>query len=301
MSKKESKSEKNILIAFILNLCFSIFEFIGGTITNSVAIISDSIHDIGDALSIGISYFLEKKSKKKPDNLYTYGYIRYSVIGSLITTIILLIGSTLVIYNAVLRIINPVPINYNGMIIFAIIGVIVNFLAAYFTKDGHSLNQKSVNLHMLEDVLGWAVVLIGAIIMRFTDISMIDPILSILVALFIFKNALVNLKSIIDLFLEKTPSGIKVEDLKSHILKIDGVKDVHHIHIWSIDGYNNYATMHIVTNGKNKKVKEQVKEELKEHNISHTTIELELESEICNEKDCTINTEFTCIHHHHHH
>ena len=301
MSKKESKSEKNILIAFILNLCFSIFEFIGGTITNSVAIISDSIHDIGDALSIGISYFLEKKSKKKPDNLYTYGYIRYSVIGSLITTLILLIGSTLVIYNAVLRIINPVPINYNGMIIFAIIGVIVNFLAAYFTKDGHSLNQKSVNLHMLEDVLGWAVVLIGAIIMRFTDISIIDPILSILVALFIFKNALVNFKSIINLFLEKTPSGIKVEDLKSHILKIAGVKDVHHIHIWSIDGYNNYATMHIVTNGKNKKVKEQVKEELKEHNISHTTIELELESEICNEKDCTINTEFNCIHHHHHH
>ena len=301
MSKKESKSEKNILIAFILNLCFSIIEFIGGTITNSVAIISDSIHDIGDALSIGISYFLEKKSKKKPDNIYTYGYIRYSVIGSLITTLILLIGSTLVIYNAVLRIINPVPINYNGMIIFAIIGVIVNFLAAYFTKDGHSLNQKSVNLHMLEDVLGWTVVLIGAIIMRFTDISIIDPILSILVALFIFKNALVNFKSIIDLFLEKTPSGIKVEDLKSHILKIDGVKDVHHIHIWSIDGYNNYATMHIVTNGKNKKVKEQVKEELKEHNISHTTIELELESEICNEKDCTINTEFNCIHHHHHH
>lgn len=295
------KTDKKILIAFILNLFFSVFELIGGIITNSIAITSDAIHDFGDSISIGISFFLEKKSKKKPDNLYTYGYIRYSVIGSLITTIILLIGSTLVIYNAVLRIINPVPINYNGMIIFAIIGVIVNFLAAYFTKDGHSLNQKSVNLHMLEDVLGWAVVLIGAIIMRFTDISIIDPILSILVALFIFKNALVNFKSIIDLFLEKTPSGIKVEDLKSHILKIDGVKDVHHIHIWSIDGYNNYATMHIVTNGKNKKVKEQVKEELKEHNISHTTIELELESEICNEKDCTINTEFNCIHHHHHH
>ena len=200
------KTEKNILIAFILNLGFSIFEFIGGAITNSVAIISDSIHDMGDAMSIGVSYFLEKKSKKKPDDKYTYGYIRYSVIGSTITTIILILGSLFVMYNAIKRIINPVDINYNGMIIFAVVGVVVNFLAAYFTKDGDSLTQKAVNLHMLEDVLGWAVVLIGAIIMRFTDIRIIDPILSILVALFIFKNAVSNFKAILDLFLEKTPN-----------------------------------------------------------------------------------------------
>ena len=148
------KSEKNILIAFILNLNFSVFEFFGGIFTNSVAIISDSIHDIGDAVSIGISYFLEKKSKKQPDNTYTYGYLRYSVIGSIITTLILLVGSVLVVINAVKRILNPVDINYNGMIIFAIIGVVVNFLAAYFTRHGDSLNQKAVNLHMLEDVLG---------------------------------------------------------------------------------------------------------------------------------------------------
>ena len=123
------KTEKNILIAFILNLSFSIFEFIGGTITNSIAIISDAIHDIGDSLSIGLSYFLEKKSKKEPNEKYTYGYARYSVIGSLITTTILLLGSIIVIYNAIKRIINPVEINYNGMIIFAIIGTIINFLA----------------------------------------------------------------------------------------------------------------------------------------------------------------------------
>ena len=295
------KTEKNILIAFILNLSFSIFEFIGGTITNSVSIISDSIHDIGDAMSIGLSYFLERKSKQKPDNKYTYGYIRYSVIGSLITTLILLLGSIFVIYNAVNRIINPVEINYNGMIIFAIIGVIVNFLAAYFTKNGDSLNQKLVNLHMLEDVLGWIVVLLGAIIMRFTDIRLIDPILSILVALFIFKNAITNFKSIIDLFLEKTPSNIEINELKEHILKIKGVKDVHHIHIWSIDGYNNYATMHIVEDGKNNKVKELVKEELKEHGISHTTIELESIDEVCHEQNCIVEHKHVEEHHHHHH
>ncbi|MBQ9072592.1 MAG: cation transporter [Bacilli bacterium] len=294
------KTEKNILVAFILNLGFSIFEFIGGTITNSVAIISDSIHDIGDAMSIGVSYFLEKKSKKKPDNKYTYGYVRYSVIGSLVTTLILIIGSILVVLSAIKRIINPVEINYNGMIIFAVIGVIVNFLAAYFTKGGHSLNQKSVNLHMLEDVFGWLVVLIGAIVMRFTDIRIIDPMLSILVALFIFITALKNLKLVIDLFLEKTPKGININEIKKHILKIKGVKDVHHIHIWSIDGYNNYATIHIVSDGKNKKLKELVKEELKEHGINHTTIELENIDEVCDEKDCTIDMEHLEKHHHHH-
>ena len=295
------KSEKNILIAFILNLFFSIFEFIGGTITNSVAIISDSIHDIGDSLSIGISYFLEKKSKKKPDNKYTYGYVRYSVIGSIITTTILIVGSILVIYNAIKRLINPVDINYNGMIIFAIIGTLVNFLAAYFTKDGHSLNQKSVNLHMLEDVLGWLVVLIGAIIMRFTDIKIIDPILSILVALFIFINAIKNLKTIIDIFLEKTPSNINIEHLKEHLLKIKGVEDIHHIHIWSIDGYNNYATLHVVTKSDSKKIKHLVKEELSEHGIIHTTVELEEPGEHCEEEHCNPVLKHHEHHHHHHH
>ena len=295
------KSEKNILIAFILNLFFSIFEFIGGTITNSVAIISDSIHDIGDSLSIGISFFLEKKSKKKPDNKYTYGYVRYSVIGSIITTTILIVGSILVIYNAIKRLINPVDINYNGMIIFGIIGTLVNFLAAYFTKDGHSLNQKSVNLHMLEDVLGWLVVLIGAIIMRFTDIKIIDPILSILVALFIFINAIKNLKTIIDIFLEKTPSNINIEHLKEHLLKIKGVEDIHHIHIWSIDGYNNYATLHVVTKSESKKIKHLVKEELSEHGIIHTTVELEEPGENCEEEHCNPELKHHEHHHHHHH
>ena len=299
MKKKKQKTEKNILIAFLLNLGFAIFEFIGGFLTNSVAIISDSIHDIGDALSIGVSFFLEKKSKQRPDDKYTYGYVRYSVIGSLITTIILIIGSIFVIYNAINRIITPVEVNYNGMIILAILGVIINFLAAYFTKEGDSLNQKSVNLHMLEDVLGWIVVLIGAIIMRFTDISMIDPLLSIFVAVFIFKNAISNFKLILDLFLEKTPNNINIDELKTHILKIKGIKDVHHIHIWSIDGYNNYATMHIVSNDKN--VKEKVKEELKEHGISHTTIELEDVNEKCHDEECKINIDANHEHHHHHH
>ena len=295
------KTEKNILIAFILNLAFSIFELIGGAITNSVAITSDAIHDMGDSLSIGISYLLEHISKKNPDNQYTYGYVRYSVIGSFITTTILLVGSILVIINSTKRLINPVEINYNGMILFAILGTVVNFLAAYFTKEGDSLNQKSVNLHMLEDVLGWIVVLVGAIIMKYTNIYIIDSILSILVAIFILVNSLKNFKAIIDLFLEKTPNNISIPELKEHLLKIKVIKDIHHIHIWSIDGYHNYATMHIVSKDISKKLKDKVRKELKEHNITHVTIELENIDEHCHDEECVIDNGINHSSHHHHH
>ena len=295
------KTQNNILIAFILNLFFSIFEFFGGIFSGSVAIVSDPIHDIGDALSIGISYFLEKKSKKQPDNIYTYGYARYSVIGGVITTLILLFGSLTVIFNAVRKIINPTEINYNGMILFAVVGVIINFAAAYFTREGDSINQKAVNLHMLEDVLGWAVVLIGAVIMRFTDFKILDPLMSIAVAIFILINAIKNLKEVIDIFCEKTPNGISTEEIKHHLLEIDGVIDVHHIHIWSIDGSGAYATMHVVTNANTKEIKHKVKEELEEHGICHSTLELETEDENCEHIECKVEHHHSHSHHHHHH
>ena len=293
----KKKTETNILIAFILNISFSIFEFFGGIFTNSVAILSDSIHDLGDALSIGISYFMERKSKKKANKEYTYGYIRYSVLGGVITTTILLVGSILVIISSVKRLFNPVEVNYSGMIIFAIIGVILNFIAAYVTREGDSINQKSVNLHMLEDVLGWIVVLIGAIIMRFTNIKIIDPIMSIGVALFILVNSLKNLKKILVIFLEKTPSNIDIEKIKEEILNIKEIQNIHHIHIWSIDGYNNYATMHIVTKSKDiTKIKKEIKDILNEYNIIHTTIETE--EIICKDKECKIHNHSNKHHHH---
>ena len=295
------KTERNILIAFILNMAFSVFEFIGGIFTGSVAIMSDAVHDIGDAMSIGVSYILEKKSKKKPDENYTYGYLRYSVIGSVITTLVLLFGSVMVIYNAVLRIINPVEIHYDGMIIFAILGVVINLAAALVTKDGHSLNQKAVSLHMLEDVLGWVVVLIGALVMRFTDFALIDPLMSIAVAVFILVNAIRNLKTILEIFLEKTPSGVNVDEIKEHLLEIDGVADVHHIHIWSMDGENNFATMHVVTDSDAHAIKDAIRSELKEHGIGHATLELEGENEHCHEQVCEIDASPSVGHHHHHH
>ena len=294
------KTEKNILIAFILNLSFSIFEFIGGIFTGSVAIISDSVHDIGDAASIGIAFFLERKSKKQPDEKYTYGYKRYSLLGGIITTLILLLGSIAVIYNAISRIISPTEINYNGMIIFAIVGVCVNLCASLLTRDGDSINQKAVNLHMLEDVLGWVVVLIGAIVMRFTDFYIIDPLMSIGVAVFIFISAIKSLKEILDIFLEKAPLDVK--EIKKHILEIDGIIDVHHVHLRSLDGHNSYATMHVVTNEKAQEIKIKIREELREHGITHATLELEAEDEICASHECCIqDTPVSKKHHHHHH
>ena len=290
------KIEKNIFIAFILNISFSIFEFVGGLFTNSVAILSDSIHDFGDAISIGISYFMEKKSKKGADNKYTYGYVRYSVLGGVITTTILLVGSILVIISAIGRFFNPVEVNYSGMVIFAVVGVILNFVAAYVTREGDSIIQKSVNLHMLEDVMGWIVVLIGAIIMNFTDIMILDSIMSIGVSLFIFIHSIKNLKMVLDIFLEKTPLDIDIDELKMHLLKIKGVDDIHHIHVWSMDGFHNYATMHIVSKSKDiSKVKREVRLELEEHNICHAI--LETEEEACDDKECHVEIK-EGFHHH---
>lgn len=294
------KSEKKILIAFFLNLFFSLFEFFGGIFTNSILIMSDAVHDFGDTLSIGISFVLEKISKKKANLKYSYGYARYSILGAFITTIILTVGSIFVIINGINRLISPVIVNYNGMFFIAVIGVLVNFCAMFLTKGGKSLNQKAVNLHMLEDVLGWLLVLFGAILIKFTNINIIDSILSICVALFILYNSFNNLKEILDIFLEKTPKNIKIEEIKNEIVNIRGIIDVHHIHIWTIDGSMNYITMHVVTNlNKFSELKNMIKNKMKEYNINHCTIEIENDKEICNEKKCHYHVDFSHFNHNH--
>lgn len=276
-----NSSVKNILIAFVLNLAFSIFEIIGGIITGSVAIISDAIHDFGDAVSIGISYFLENKSKKIADESYTYGYGRFSVLGALLTSLILVFGSIIVITNAIHRLISPQEINYNGMIVFAIIGTVVNSIATFVTSGGDSLNQKAVNLHMLEDVLGWIVVLIGAIVIKFTNWYFIDAILSVCVAVFILCKAIVSSIETIKIFLEKTPNDINISKIKESILNIDNVDNIHDLHIWSIDGVKHYATVHIVTDNPTQKLKENIREIFEQYKIVHSTIQIEKCGESC--------------------
>ena len=295
------KSEKKILIAFILNLAFSLFEFWGGIYTGSISVISDSIHDMGDAASIGLSFIFEKISKKKPDSTHTYGYARYSVLGGLVTNIILFFGSLAVIYNAVIRIIHPSPIKYNEMIVLAIIGVCVNFCAAYFTRGSDSPCQKAVNLHMIEDVLGWAIVLIAAVIMKFVNFTHIDPIMSVCVAVFILVNSIKNLNEIKDIFLEKTPREIDIEILKKDILNIENVIDVHQVRVHSIDGQTNVAAMHIVTDKNRLEIKKEIRLLLHKYNIFHVTLELESKGELCPEEYCAVQHAKKTEHHHHHH
>ncbi len=297
------KSEKRILLAFLLNLLFAVFEFFGGIVTGSVAILSDALHDIGDAFGIGTSFFLEKKSKKGPDEVYTYGYARFSILGGVITTLILLFGSVAVIAAAIGRIIEPVAIHYDGMILFAVVGVFVNLLAAVCTREGGSLNQRAVNLHMVEDVLGWIVVLIGAIVMRFTDLAILDPLLSSFVALFILFNAYKNLREALLIFLLKTPKGINVEKVKKELLSIDGIASVHHIHLWSLDGQQNFATLHAVITKDAREIKAAIREKMAECGVGHVTVEIEEEGEPCQEISCRIDdiAAAPCHHHHHHH
>lgn len=291
------KSHNKILLSLILNLIFSVFELIGGIYTGSIAVMSDSIHDFGDALGIGVAYIFEKVSKRKPNEKYSFGYGRYSVLGGAITTLILIISSIFVIYNSILRVINPNEIKYNSMIIFALSGVIINLTAAYFTHGGDSINQKSVNLHMLEDVLGWIVVLIGAVVIRFTNFLLIDPIMSIGVAIFILVHAIKNMGSVLNIFLEKTPDNISYSKIKN---EINNIAKVYTFHIWTINGQVHFASLHIVSENNNEEIKSKIRNILLKYKIHNSTIEILPPNLTFPVENYNISIS-QCGHTHHHH
>lgn len=292
------KTEKNLWLAFGLNLFFSIFEFFGGMLTGSVAIVSDAIHDLSDAAGIGIACFMERKSKRPKDSKYTYGYSRYSVLGGAITTVILLVGAVAMIIQSVKRLFTPAAIHYDGMLLFAVVGVAVNFVAALVTRHGASVNQRAINLHMLEDILGWVVVLVGALIMRLTDFVWLDPMMSIGVSLFIGIHAMAHLVQILDVLLEKSPAGIAPDTIRDTLLLVGGVEDVHHIHLWSMDDQTPCATMHIVTDRSPQQVKARIRLALAGLGIEHVTLELEGSGEPCAQQVChpRINHSHCCHH-----
>ena len=296
------KIEVRILVAFLLNLAFSVFEFAGGLFTGSIAIISDAVHDLGDAAGIGLSYVLERKSRRGADTVYSYGYGRFSVLGGVLASLILLLGSALVIRSAAERLLHPVPIRYDGMILFALVGVCVNFGAAWFTHGGDSLNQRAINLHMLEDVLGWAVVLVGAVVMHFTDLTVIDPLMSMGVALFILTHAAANLKEAAEILLDKVPAGMDTGAVRAALLALDGVSEVHALRIRSTDGLHNCAEVHLICDAAPHTLKEQVRCVLRAHGIGTSTLELYAPGEPCPEEHdvpCGGHHHHTHPHHHH--
>ena len=299
------KSEKRMFVSFILNFVFTIIEFVGGLITNSVALLSDSVHDLGDSISIGIAIYLEKKSKKKPDKKYTYGYRRFSLLGALISSIILLIGSGVIIFEAINRLINPELINTELIIYFAIFGVVVNGLAAFNTSKGKSLNEKAITLHMLEDVLGWFALLIASIIMHFTDITILDALLSLVFTIFIIFHALRNLKKVFNVFLEASPKDINIDEIIKELETVDNVIKIHHFHTWSLEGSYSLCTLHAVIKDdtKNKdiiRVQDRIIKMLNSKNIKHVTIQLEFESYKCIDSECDPDEPLNIGHNHHH-
>lgn len=267
---------KNIAIAFILNSFFVIVEIIGGYLTNSIAIMSDALHDFGDSLSLGIAWGLQKKAKKGRDNKYSYGYKRFSLLGSIFLSGVLSVSSVYVLIEAIKRISAPESVDAKGMLWLAIFGIIINGSAAFRLKKGTSLNEKAVFLHIMEDVLGWVAVLIVSITMMFVDLPILDPLLSIAISIWVMSNVYKNIRETFKVLLQAIPDSVDTEALENEIKQIPEVESIHDLHIWSLDGESHIMTLHIVTESKNKRsIKSRIIAISEKYHIVHVTIEME--------------------------
>jgi cobalt-zinc-cadmium efflux system protein len=280
------ESGKNLKIAFFLNLGFTILEIIGGFYVNSVAIISDAVHDLGDSLSLGTAWYLDSKSKQSSDKYFSFGYARFSLLGALINSTIMIIGSIIVINEAVKRLYFPETSDAKGMMLFALFGIIINGYAAWKMSGGKTLNEKVVSWHLMEDVLGWVAVFIVAVVLNFKDIPYLDPALSILITLYILWGVVSRLKETFYIFLQGIPADIDLPKIEREILGIDKIKSLHHTHVWSLEGEHHVFTTHIKleeieTFEQIIEIKQKVKSILLQYHFKHLTIETELEKETC--------------------
>lgn len=282
-------SNDNLKIAFFLNLGFTILEIIGGVWTNSVAIIADALHDLGDSFSLGLAWFLSHYAEKGRDRHYSYGYRRYSLVGALVNTIVLIAGSIFILSETIPRLLSPEPTNSLGMVGFAIVGVIVNGVAAWRVKGERSLNAQVVNWHLLEDVLGWAALLIVSLVLLVTDWYILDPILSLLITGYVLFNVVRRLRDTVAIFLQSVPEEIDIGQLEADFQSIASVQSSHHTHIWSLDGEHHVLTTHLVVPDETSKeeilqIKREVITLTEQQEFEHVTIEIEYENEDCRMK-----------------
>lgn len=282
----------NIRVAFFLNLGFTILELIGGVWINSVAIMSDALHDLGDSLSLGLAWYFEKLSKKGSDQNFSYGYKRFSLLGAVVNSIVLLVGSFIILSEAIPRLWNPEEVNAPGMIGFALLGIVVNGAAVLRLKQGSSINERVVRLHLLEDVLGWAAVLVGGIILYFFNIPVIDPLLSVGITLFVLYNVVKNLRQSIKILLQGTPADIDLKAVQHKLEQLQEVKAVHHLHIWTLDGAYNVLTLHAVIDEnlplqQAEDVKQQIRVAMAGMNVQHVTVELETPGRESSHDNCS--------------
>jgi cobalt-zinc-cadmium efflux system protein len=285
------KREKRVQIAAFLNVGFTVLEIVGGFWTNSLAILSDALHDFGDSVALLVSWLFERGARKSPDTSRTFGYQRLSLFSALFSAMVLVGGSILIISQVIPRFLNPATLNATGMVGLAIIGILFNGIGFFLLKRGKSLNERVLSWHLLEDVLGWAVILIGGIIINFWDVYLLDPIMTLGLTVFILYNVSKNLKEAVNILLQGVPQHININEVKRDLLAIDGILGVHDTHIWSLEGETDILTAHIVVDEVQLKAPDQtrkaVKEVLKQHHIEHSTIELESKY-FCSGIECEI-------------
>ena len=269
------KSSRNMTIAFLLNLSFAIIEFIFGLLFHSSAVLADAIHDTGDALAIGLSTLFEKISTRKEDRNYTLGYKRYSLLGALLTSVILLIGSTLVIVENVPKLFAPEKVNYDGMLVLGIVAIAVNTAASRVVSHGHSHNESILSLHFLEDILGWLAVILVSLILRFTDWYFLDPLLSLVIAGFILSKALPKFWENIQIFLDHVPSDVDLSQLYQEIAALENVRTITQLNVWTTDGLEKYAMLHICLENPNLLAETQavLRQKLLAYGIAKVTIQ----------------------------
>lgn len=276
----------NLAVAFILNLVFTIIEIIGGLLTNSIAILSDAVHDFGDTISLGLAWYFDRISHRDPDYRHTYGYRRFSLVGGFITAVFLIFGFSFIMWHAFERLLNPEPVHAPGMIGIAVLGIIFNGAAVLRVRRGTSLTEEMVSWHLLEDLLGWVAVLVGAVIMHYWDLPVMDPLLSIGIGLFVLWNVFKSLRKILSVFLQNSPEGFEPKQFDKSLLKLPGVISHHHTHTWSLDGETHVFTTHLVmaqdtTREEIVTTKTAIKNLLAPHTFGHLAIEIELENEEC--------------------
>ncbi len=281
--------EKNVGFAAALNILFTFIELIGGFLTNSLSLIADALHDFADSFALIIAWYAEKKAKKPATSKMTFGYRRLSLLSATFTIIVLVAGSLFVLTQAVPRLISPEPVNAEGMVLIAVIGITINGLGYFRLKKGISQSEKVLSWHLLEDILGWIVLLIGSIIIRFWDKPVIDPIMTIGFTVFVLWGVSKNAKEIFNLLLEGVPEYIDIDEIKKSILSVEGVKMVHDLHIWSLEGETVLLTAHVVVEDKYlqtpDKMRQSIKSNLEGHHIEHSTLELEGEG-LCSATEC---------------
>lgn len=276
----------NIRTAFFLNLGFTIVEIVGGFLTNSTAILADAAHDLGDCFALGQAWYFERLSGKQGNARYSYGYKRFSIFGALISTLLLVVSSLFILSKAVPRILEPTRPDAGGMVLLAIAGVVVNGLAMFRLSKEPGMNTRVVALHLLEDVLGWAAVLVVSIVMLFVDIPVLDPILAVLITLYILSNVVRNLKSMLPIFLQAVPDNVSLDTIVHEIEAVARVRAVHHAHIWSLDGEHNVFTAHLELDcqpmaEEHAALKEGIRAIVQRHGLYHSTVELEFPGEVC--------------------